>query len=70
MLPFVEALRVRPSSSPFGLRVKRFQGMQDLWEITFAGDGRATVAHGAEVRPGDVHVIWRRVGTHDVLSDP
>jgi hypothetical protein len=71
MLPtFIEALRAGPSAFPPGLRVKRVQGTQGIWEITFAEDGRATFAYGAEVRPGEVHVIWRRVGTHDVFSDP
>jgi hypothetical protein len=71
MLPlFIEALRTGPSSFPPGLRVKRVQGAEGVWEVTFAPDGRATFMYGAEVRPGEAHVIWRRVGTHDVLSDP
>jgi hypothetical protein len=71
MLPvFIEALRAGPTSFPPGLRVKRVQGAEGVWEITFAPDGRATFAYGPEVRPGEVHVIWRRVGTHDVLADP
>jgi hypothetical protein len=67
---FIEALRAGPASFPPGLRVKRVQGTEGVWEITFAQDGRATFAYGAEVRSGEVHVIWRRVGTHDVLADP
>jgi hypothetical protein len=71
MLPlFIEALRAGPSSFPPGLRVNRVQGAEGVWEATFAPDGRATFAYGAEVRPGDAHAIWRRVGAHDVLSDP
>jgi hypothetical protein len=35
-----------------------------------APDGRATFSYGEEMRPGEPHVIWRRVGTHDVLRDP
>lgn len=41
-----------------------------VWEVTFASDGRATFAYGDEVVAGEPHVIWRRVGTHDVLGDP
>ena len=71
MLPaFIAALRIGPQSFPPGLRVKRVQGAVGVWEITFAPDGRATFEYGPEIRPGEVHVIWRRVGTHDVLSDP
>jgi hypothetical protein len=39
-------------------------------EITFAADGRATFEYGNEVIAGEPHVVWRRVGTHDVLSEP
>ena len=51
------------------LRVKRVQGSDGVWEITFAPDGRATFAYGPEILPGEPPVIWRRVGTRDVLSD-
>ena len=71
MLPlFIAALRGSPSAFPPALRVKRVQGTDAVWEITFARDGRATFSYGAEIRAGEPHVIWRRVGTHDVLSDP
>lgn len=52
------------------LRVKRIQGTADIWEMTFASDGRATWQYGPEIRPGTPHVIWRRVGTHDVFRRP
>ncbi|MDQ3630462.1 MAG: hypothetical protein M3417_04130 [Actinomycetota bacterium] len=52
------------------LRVKRVQGTHDVWEISWAPDGRATFSYGPEVRPGEPHVIWRRVGTHRVLDEP
>lgn len=52
------------------LRVKRVQGCPGVWEISWAPDGRATFSYGEEVRPGDPHVIWRRVGTHDILRRP
>ena len=50
-----------------GLRVKRVQGTDDVWEMTWAPDGRATWQYGAERVPGEPHVIWRRIGTHDVF---
>jgi len=52
------------------LRVKRVQGHEGVWEVTWAADGRATFEYGAEVRPGEPHVIWRRVGTHDIFHEP
>jgi len=70
MLPtFIAALRVDPPTFPPVLRVKRVQGSDGVWEITFAPDGRATFAYGPEILPGEPHVICRRVGTHEVLSD-
>lgn len=70
MLPvFIAALRADPPVFPPGLRIKRVQGTADVWEITFAPDGRATFAYGQEVIASEPHVIWRRVGGHDVLAD-
>lgn len=44
-----------------GLRVKRVQATAGVWEMTWAPDGRATFEYGKEIRPGEPHVIWRRV---------
>jgi hypothetical protein len=52
------------------LRVKRVQGHPGVWEMTWAYDGRATFEYGAEVNPGEPHVIWRRVGTHSIFRRP
>ena len=52
------------------LRVKRVQGHPGVWEISWAPDGRATFHYGDEVRPGEPHVVWRRIGTHDVFNRP
>lgn len=53
-----------------GLRVKSIQGAVGLFEMTWAPDGRATFQYGPETVTGDPHVIWRRVGTHDVFGRP
>lgn len=55
---------------PVGLRIKRVQGTEDIFELTWAKDGRATFQYGDEVRPGETHIIWRRVGAHDILGRP
>jgi hypothetical protein len=71
MLPaFITALKQDPPMFPPSLRVHRIQGAPGVWEITFAADGRATFEYGEEVLAGEPHVIWRRVGTHDVLNEP
>jgi hypothetical protein len=63
---FVEDLRTgtfRPS-----LRVKGVKGATGVFEMTWAADGRATF--GKSVAPGEGHIIWRRVGTHEVFRTP
>jgi hypothetical protein len=52
------------------LRVRGVQGVRGVFEMTWAGDGRATFQYGPEVRPGHPHIIWRRIGTHAVFVDP
>ncbi|GGU66298.1 hypothetical protein GCM10010274_63660 [Streptomyces lavendofoliae] len=36
----------------------------------YNGNGRATWHYGPAIRPGVQHVIWRRIGTHDILTGP
>lgn len=65
---FVEDLRIGRFRA--GLRVKRVQIRPSVWEMTRADDGRATFEYGDPIRNGDPHIIWRRVGTHDIFRDP
>lgn len=65
---FEDLVAKRPFRS--GLRVKKVEGTADIMEMTFAPDGRATWQYGPEVSPGHVHVIWRRIGAHDVFHTP
>jgi hypothetical protein len=53
-----------------GLRVKRVQGAAGVFELTWADDGRATFEYGPVVREGETHVVWRRIGTHDIFTRP
>jgi len=62
---FVDDLRAGQFRA--GLRVKGIQGMPGCFEMTWAGDGRAIFTYGAEVRPGERHIIWLAVGTHSNL---
>jgi hypothetical protein len=65
---FVQDLQ---AGGPFrrGLLVKAVQRASGVFEMTWAPDGRATFHYGDPVRDGDVHVVWRRVGTHAVLDE-
>ncbi|MGQ0573364.1 MAG: hypothetical protein ACT4RN_04060 [Pseudonocardia sp.] len=50
-----------------GLRIKKMRGHEGIRELTWAPDGRATFRFG-EGRPGDVHIIWRRIGSHAIFT--
>lgn len=53
-----------------GLRVKGIKGAEGIFELTWADNGRATFEYGKPVMPRQVHVVWRRCGTHDIFQDP
>ncbi len=36
--------------------------------MTWADDGRATFSYGKSDQPDDPHIIWRRIGTHDICG--
>ena len=65
---FIACLR-RGNFDP-SLRVKRVQGYPGVWEMTWAPNGRATFEYGDELRAGEPHIIWRRVGTHGIFRKP
>ena len=60
----------RRSSLRPGLRVKGVKGARGVFEMWWAPDGRATFSWGAERRPGQRHIIWRRCGDHEILKQP
>nr|WP_012477083.1 hypothetical protein [Streptomyces sp. FR1]ABC67442.1 hypothetical protein pFR1.54c [Streptomyces sp. FR1] len=70
---FVEDLRAGGRFRA-GLRIKRVQRASGIYELTWsmgAGPaGRATWQYGPARRPDTPHVIWRRIGTHDILTGP
>ncbi|MGW2184115.1 hypothetical protein ACWCXX_40465 [Streptomyces sp. NPDC001732] len=57
-----------------GLRIKRIQRASGIYELTWSMGtgpaGRATWQYGAALRPDTPHVIWRRIGTHSILTAP
>lgn len=66
---FIEDLR-KGDGFRSGLRVKKMQGEQGIWEMAWAPDGRATFEYRPEVASGEVHIRWRRIGTHDIFGSP
>jgi hypothetical protein len=52
-----------------GLRVKGVRTAPGVFEMTWAPDGRATFEISATQGKG-LHVVWRRIGGHDVLTRP
>ncbi len=68
LILFIECLRTRQFEP--SLRVKTVKGWPGIWEMTWADDGRATFSYGAARMPGEAHIIWRRIGTHDIFKEP
>ena len=66
---FVEDLR-EGTGLRKGLRVKKMQGREDVWEMTCAPDGRATFYFGNPVAEGEAHIVRRRIGTHKTFTRP
>lgn len=74
---FLDAMRKMvndlKAGQPFrpSLRAKGVQGHPGIFEMTWERtDGRATFEFGPEQRPGEPHIIWRRIGGHDILQNP
>jgi hypothetical protein len=65
---FVADLRKGEGFRP-GLRVKKMSGF-DVWEMSWAPDGRATFSYGPETRPGEAHIVWHRIGAHEIFRKP
>ena len=65
---FIEDLKIQQFRK--GLRVKGVQGAPGVLEMTWAPNGRATFQIGEQRLPGEPHIIWRRVGTHEIFKNP
>jgi hypothetical protein len=53
-----------------GLRVKGVKAHPSVFEMTRDNGGRATFSYGDERTHGQPHIIWRRIGTHDIFTPP
>ncbi|MFH8939467.1 hypothetical protein [Streptomyces griseosporeus] len=58
---FVDDLRT--GSFRAGLRVKGVRRAPGVYELTWDGNG-------PEQLPGVCHIVWRRIGTHSILTGP
>lgn len=65
----VEDLRAGVTPRP-ALRVKRLTTHPGVWEFSFAPDGRALFEYGPEKNPGQPHIVWLRVGSHEIFKRP
>lgn len=54
------------------LRVHRIDSAPGVHSLSWGSDNdsRATFQYGKSIRPGEAHIIWRRVGTHDSYRRP
>jgi hypothetical protein len=66
---FVADLASRRGFPP-GLRVRGVEGAEGVFELTWAPDGRATFHYGEPGVEGEAHIVWRRIGTHEIVGAP
>jgi hypothetical protein len=66
----IVALSQTPPRVPGEPLVNTLAGHRGVYELRFARDGRATFTFAPPVREGKPHVIWRRIGAHEVLDRP
>lgn len=59
----------RPSF-PKSLGIRHMQGSPNILELRWGLDGRCTWMFGTPKRPGRAHVVWRRIGSHEIYDDP
>ena len=65
---FVDDLKAKRTPRP-GVGIERFEGREGVFEFHWAPNGRALFSYGVSPHPGDTHVIWLRIGTHDIYSE-
>ncbi|HEY7347923.1 MAG TPA: hypothetical protein VH599_06345 [Ktedonobacterales bacterium] len=65
---FVAALKAH-HPLPRHLGIRRFRSQKGVFEFHWAPDRRALFTYGSSPHSGDVHVIWLRIGTHDIYEN-
>ena len=68
----VELFRDSLASGQFhpSLRIHRIDSAPGVYSLSWGSDGRATFQYGTSIEPGQAHIIWRRVGNHDIYRRP
>ncbi|MBO1415136.1 hypothetical protein [Streptomyces sp. FH025] len=56
----------RRQSPRRGLRMKKVQGLPDVWKTT----GARAAERPSATEDGEPHIVWRRIGTHDIFGRP
>ncbi|GHG19527.1 hypothetical protein [Streptomyces hydrogenans] len=67
---FVDDLRTGHGSFRAGLRVKGVRSAPSVFEPARAPNGRAMWSYSRARIAGEQHVIWRRIGSHELLVRP
>src|SRR5438034_10323383 len=68
-----QGCRPSPPPCPDALQVQDVKGHPGVWELTWEkSNGRATWEFGdpRPQYPGKAHIVWRRIGGHEIFSDP
>jgi len=64
-VPDLRTGRFRP-----GLRIKGVRCAPGVYELTWAPDGRSTWSYGRVVVAGLPHIVWHRIGGHNIPTNP
>jgi hypothetical protein len=62
---WVAALKAH-RAPPARLGIRRFLSIEGMYEFHFAPNGRALFRYGPEKQSGEPHIIWERIGGHDI----
>ena len=50
--------------------MKGIQGAEGIYKPKWASDGRGTFQYGRPSAGTEPHIVWRCIGTHEVLDRP
>jgi hypothetical protein len=65
---FVAALKdQRPPPKKLG--IERYERQSGVYEFHWSATGRALFRYGPEKTPGEPHVIWLRIGGHEIYDE-
>ncbi len=65
---FVTALKDH-HPPPKKLGIERYERQSGIYEFHWSATGRALFRYGPEKTPGEPHVIWLRIGGHEIYDE-